>query len=421
MGLLAAETAGAARPVHLVLTRDRVRALKAGSPWLYADALRELPPARPGAMALVKTKDGEIVCKGLYDPGSAIAFRAVAVRERRLDDALLAARLERAVALRERLFEGADTDGYRLVNGEGDGLPGLVIDRYATSAVVKLDGAGPAGFYDAGGVAAAGEGSRGAVLWGAAPTAPVVFRENGIRFEADLVAGQKTAFFLDQRDNRQRAARFARGRRVLNLFSYTGGFSVAAGAAGAAHVTSVDIAAPAIASAGANWALNGLDPGAHAGVAADAFEFLEAAAAAKEAWDVVIVDPPSFAPNKQSVPKATASYERVFARAASVTAPGGILALSSCSSHIDSQLFEQARTRAHALLRLCPFPFGFGGGAGRGCRGGRGPRSRICSSALGRARRSASVLGAYGQPEDHPYPAACPELRYLKFTACALD
>ncbi|KAI8473438.1 MAG: S-adenosyl-L-methionine-dependent methyltransferase [Monoraphidium minutum] len=401
MGLLAAEVG--AKPVHLTLSRDRVRALKSGSPWVYADSLRELPSARPGALALIKTKDGDIIAKGMYDPGSAIAFRAVAVKERRLDDGLVAARLERAVSLRERLFEGAATDGYRLVNGEGDGLPGLVCDLYASTAVLKLDGAGPSGFYDTKGVAQwltarlprltcvwlkhrAGEDSRGAPLLGPQPKAPVEFVENGVRFAADVVMGQKTGFFLDQRDNRRRMQALYRGRRVLNLFAYTGGFSAYAGAAGAAHVTSVDLAAPACAAADANWALNGLPAGGHAAVAADCFQFLEDAAAAREAWDVVIVDPPSFAPSKQSVPKATGSYERLFAKAAQVTAPGGILALSSCSSHIDFPLFHQ-----------------------------------ICEGAVGRARRCASVLGVYGQPEDHPFPAACPELRYLKFVTHGLD
>lgn len=188
------------------------------------------------ALALVKTKDGDIVAKGLYDPGSQIAFRAVAVKERRLDDELIARRLERAAALRRRLFDESVTDGYRLVNGEGDGVPGLVIDVYANVAVMKLDGPGPAGFYDARGVAAwlakrmprlscvwlknrSGEASRGQPLWGEPPDGPVVFRENGLLFEADIVMGQKTGFFLDQRDNRQRMQRLCRGCRVLNLFS----------------------------------------------------------------------------------------------------------------------------------------------------------------------------------------------------------
>lgn len=282
-------------------------------------------------------------------------------------------------------------------------MPGLVCDVYSSAAVIKLDGAGPAGFYDAAGLARAlaermphlrcvwlkhraGEDSRGAVLWGERPPGAVVFLENGLQFESDIAMGQKTGFFLDQRDNRRRMQRLSRGCRVLNLFSYTGGFSVYAGAAGASHVTSVDLAAPACEAAGRNWELNGLQAVRHAAVAADCFSFLEDAAAGREAWDVVVVDPPSFAPNKQSVPKATASYERLFTKAAAVTAPGGILALSSCSSHIDFPLFQQ-----------------------------------ICEGAVGRARRSATVLGVHGQPEDHPFPAVCQELRYLKFVTHMLD
>lgn len=179
---------------------------------------------------------------------------------------------------------------------------------------------------------------------------------------------------------------FSRGKRVLNLFAYTGGFSVAAGAAGAAHVTSVDVAAPALGAAETNWELNGLQPRHHTAVAADAFAYLEAAASAREVWDVVICDPPSFAPNKAAIPAARSAYTRLFAAAAGVTARGGILALASCSSHVDSATFDE-----------------------------------VCGAALGRAGRSAAVLGVHGQPADHPYPLACPELRYLKFVTHLLD
>lgn len=155
-------------PVHLVLARDRAGALRRGSPWLYKESLRDLPAAPPGSLALVKEKGGkgsgkgggdDIVAVGMYDPSSPLAFRAVAAGPRggarRVDDALIAARLARAAALRAALFPpGCGTDGYRLVNGEGDGLPGLVVDVFAGTAVLKLDGAGPAGFYSARGVAA---------------------------------------------------------------------------------------------------------------------------------------------------------------------------------------------------------------------------------------------------------------------------
>ncbi|WIA17529.1 hypothetical protein OEZ85_014360 [Tetradesmus obliquus] len=391
------------KPIHLQLAnRTLIKTLKSGHPWLYADSLQSLPPAASGSLALVKTKEGDIIAKGLYDPKSKLVFRALAVKERRLDDSLIEARLQRAVALRRRLFQSQDTTGYRLLNGEGDLLPGLVCDIYGSSAVLKLDGEGPAGFYDTKGIATwlqqqlqlqcvylknrSGSASRGAALVGPAPSKPVQFRENGIAFAADLVAGQKTGFFLDQRDNRSWMQAFHRGSRVLNLFGYTGGFSVYAGAAGASHVTTVDIANAALSAADDNWLLNSLPPHQHESIAADAFDFLDRAAAAKEAWDVVICDPPSFAPNKASVEKAQASYERLFTKAAAVTASGGVLALASCSSHITFPMFHT-----------------------------------ICDAAVQRARRTATVISVRGQPADHPYPAPCTELRYLKFVAHVLD
>jgi 23S rRNA (cytosine1962-C5)-methyltransferase len=194
------------------------------------------------------------------------------------------------------------------------------------------------------------------------------------------VHGQKTGFFFDQRDNRARIGALAGGRSVLNLFAYTGGFSVYAGAAGARDVTSVDLAKPAMDEAERNWLLNDLPPSRHHTAAADVFRFLEDARAAKRTWELVIVDPPSFAPAERHVPKAIASYQALFAAALQVLAPGGIVAFSSCSSHV-------------------PLPTFF----------------ELTEAAVSKARRRAVVLGVHGQPADHPFPLACTELQYLKF------
>ncbi|PNW79253.1 hypothetical protein CHLRE_09g407900v5 [Chlamydomonas reinhardtii] len=400
------------KPVHLVLAKDRVRSVKRGHPWIFPEVLRELPRAPAGSLALLKTADGEILAKGYYDPASKLAFRTFALQKDKLDESLIAARLGRAAALRDALFAPFDqTNGFRLINGEGDGLPGLVVDVYNDSAVVKLDGAGAEAFYNANGLAAwlqqrlAGrlatvymkyrtasgvkeEEERGRLLAGVAPSAerPARFVENGVQFQADIVQGQKTGFFLDQRDNRAFIRRLSNNKRVLNVFGYTGGFSVYAGVGGASHVTTVDVGKAALSFADANWALNGLEPSRHVAAAEDAFEFLERAGKAREKWEVVIIDPPSFAPSKQAVEKAKASYTRLFAAAASVTAPHGTLALASCSSHIDSAMFME-----------------------------------ICDEALGKARRQGYVLGVGGQPADHPYPAAADELRYLKFVTFRLE
>lgn len=392
------------RPVHLVLVKDTRRTLKRGHPWVYQDNLKTLPSARPGSLALLKYKDGEILAKGFYDPKSKLAFRVLSLRER-LDNELLATRLSQAVTLRQHLLQSTLTTGHRLVNGEGDGLPGLVCDLYDKTAVLKLDGDGPEGFYNIEGVAgwlqdnvgvervwlkyrSRGQGgqAKGKAVLGNPPAGPVAFLENGVKFVADVEEGQKTGFFFDQRDNRQRVRQWAANRRVLNLFGYTGGFSVYAGMGGAQHVTTVDIAAPALTDAKKNWAMNSLDPGRHDTVAQDSFLFLEEAISRGVMWDLVVVDPPSFAPSKDALQRALPSYERVFSLAAQVTRAGGLLAPSSCSSHVDPEMF-------------CD----------------------IILNALSKARRRGTMLGLYGQPEDHPYPVACPELRYLKFGLVRLD
>jgi 23S rRNA (cytosine1962-C5)-methyltransferase len=347
----------------------------------------------------------------MYDPGSPLAVRVVARESEQLGDALVLERLERARSWRERLFPrdgqsqkgsvSARSSGYRLLNGEGDGLPGLVCDRYGDHAVIKLDGDGPSGFWNLPGIAAwlvervgvssvylkyrSGEEELGRAIVGDPPKGPVQFTEHGVLFQADIVKGQKTGFFFDQRDNRRRIGALSSGRTVLNLFGYTGGFSVYAGLGGATAVTTVDLAKPAIQDAEQNWALNNLPAARHRGVAADAFQFLEEARSSQERWDIVIADPPSFAPAERHVEKAKESYQSLFRSSILSTKDGGIVACSSCSSHISLGDFLE-----------------------------------ICQGAASKARRRATVLGIYGQPEDHPFPLVCEELRYLKFVTLGI-
>ena len=381
-------------PVRLKLIRDRTRMLKQGWPWVYRDWLAETPAAAMGARVVLRDKDGSLIAFGMYDPAGPLAVRICAA-EQRLDDALVLAKLETALSLRQALFDD-QTTGYRLVNGEGDGLPGLTCDIYADHAVLKLDGDAPAAFWNVDAIAdwltsrlpiqtvflkyRSDAPTRGRPVRGDVPNQPVQFVENGIRFQADLVQGQKTGFFFDQRENRARIGQLSRGKTVLNLFAYTGGFSVYAGMNGATDVTSVDLAKPAMEESNRNWALNQLPPERHHAIAADVFEFLEQAKATKRTWDVVVVDPPSFAPAERHVEKATASYQALFTAALGVLVPGGIIALSSCSSHISQQMFYE-----------------------------------ITEAAVSKARRLATILGVHGQPADHPFPLVCRELQYLKF------
>lgn len=390
------------KPVHLTMKQDLSRAVRKGHPWVFADSLKELPVAQSGSLAVLKNKGSDIVAKGMYDPKSPIAFRVCAIREK-LDNTLIQDRMTAAIDHRLCIFNRDITNGFRLFNGEGDGLPGLVCDVYNDYAVFKLDGAGPTGFYNVPAIAALvqkrlgvrnsylrlktqTDENRGQLISGNFPSNPVEFKENGVLFRADLVQGQKTGFFLDQRDNRARISSYCRNARVLNVFGYTGGFSVYAGRGGASSVTTVDIAPKAIEYANANWELNGLPLSKHNGVAADAFKFLEEAALAKEAWNVVIVDPPSFAPAQKHVEAALARYETLITLGSAVTAPGGILAAASCSSHVDFPAFL-----------------------------------KVCEQAIAKSRKRAFVLGVYGQPEDHPFPMACEELRYLKFILYKLE
>ena len=408
--------------LRLQLSRDLVRTLKRGHPWVFADALQERPPAPPGSLALLLDPRGKPLALGMYDPGPTLCFRACVVasdgdggtrgarpaaradasRKRpalELSEAWAANQLARARDLRKALLSD-DSTGYRLVNGEGDGMPGLVVDVYAETAVIRLDGEGPAGFWHAPGVArwveqALGvtcvvERSRGEeggrTLVGSAPTEPVTFLENGIWFTADVLRGQKTGFFLDQRENRARVRSLSAGRRVLNLFGYTGGFSVYAGMGGASHVTTVDLAAPAIDAAQSHWQMNGLPHREHEPVVAEVFDFLEQAARSGSRWDLVISDPPAFAPNQAAVPNALAAYRRLIAASAAVTEPGGWLCAASCSSHVGLPEFLDA-----------------------------------CEEGIGLVRRRATVLGISGQPFDHPTPLAMPEYRYLKFVVMRVD
>ena len=392
-----------ASPVVLRLNRDLVRTIKRGHPWVYGDALRELPDAVAGQPAvLLDNKKGEPVARGYYDPGCPVALRICETDpDIKLDDRWAERRFRAALALRKSMTDSDQTSGYRLFNGEGDAVPGLVCDVYGDTAVIKLDGDGPLGFWHVDEIAdwmvrelglvrvyerQKERGAQGRSLVGPIPDQPVPFREHGIPYTADVVRGQKTGFFLDQRENRQLIRGWSRGMQVLNVFSYTGGFSVAAGNGGATHVTSVDLAPAAIDAANHHWSLSGLAVEQHSGIVADAFEFLAQSASERRRWEMVILDPPSFAPNRDSVPKAVSAYQNVIEAGARVTAKQGLLAVASCSSHIDLPMFLEC-----------------------------------CQEGISKARRRGTVVTIAGQPTDHPTPLALPEFRYLKFFLLRLD
>jgi 23S rRNA (cytosine1962-C5)-methyltransferase len=365
---------------------------------VWRDAIgRGLEGARPGDEVQVLASEDDPIGRGLADPGSPIAVRLWTQGRAPIDERLWRERAEHAVELRGRLFEGARCTAYRAVNGEGDRMPGFVVDRYGPVAVVRTDGgAAEARLGDlvaalgrpleALGVTslvhrtgARGEAPRLEVLRGAEAPDTVTVHEYGVPFVVDLARGQKTGAFLDQRENRRRVGELARGRRVLNLFSYAGGFSLHAALGGATHVTSVDIATGAHATAQASFRAAGVDPARHAFVTAEARAFLEAARARREGWDLVVSDPPSFAPSEKALPRALAAYRALHRACAEVLSPGGILCAASCSSHVDAETF--LGTLDDAVL----------------------------------AGRPLSILELRGAGPDHPVLAAFPEGRYLKF------
>lgn len=389
-------------PIRLQLSRDLTRTIKRGHAWVYREALRELPQARPGTKAILfDNRGGKEIAHGFYDPEGIIALRICSTQvEEPLIDKWARGKFTQALNLRKLIFD-ENTTGYRLFHGEGDGLPGLVCDIYAKSAVIKFDGQAAENFWDVHGIcdwlnANLGIQSiyhkhrdrdgEGKYIFGETPDQTVSFFENGIRFSADLIRGQKTGFFFDQRDNRKRIKYLAADKKVLNAFGYTGAFSVYAGMGGAAHVTTVDLAKPALEAADHHWISNNLNPTDQESIAADVFDYLESAVKENRRWDLVILDPPSFAPSEATLPRALKAYRRLITLGVNTIQPNGILAASSCSSHVTEEQFI-----------------------------------KVCEESVSQARRKATLIGKYGLPADHPTPLVMPELRYLKFLLLQLD
>lgn len=375
-------TPPAAGKLKLRLTPAAERAVRGGHPWVFADRLKEINrPGAAGELAIAYDRQDRFLAIGLYDPDSPIALRVLHMgKPVALDHAWWREHL--AIPLRERagLFH-ENTTGYRCVNGESDGWPGLVLDRYAGCYVLKLYTAAwfPHLERIAGlimeqcrptslvlrlsrniRVAAETLGVvDGQVLRGHSVTGPIQFHEHGKLFEAEVIRGQKTGFFLDQRENRRRVGELAAGRDVLNVFSHAGGFSVYAAAGGARSTSDLDISAHALAAARRNFQLNATIPAVqachHRTIQADAFEWL--AAGSPETYDLVIIDPPSLAKRQSEKVPALEAYDRLTASGLKLLRPGGILVTASCSAHVRADEFfglvrEVARRSRLAVTEL---------------------------------------------------------------------
>jgi 23S rRNA (cytosine1962-C5)-methyltransferase len=352
--------------------------LRSGHPWLFADSVREQNrPGLTGELAVIYDRKDKFLAAGLFDPDSPIRVRILhAGKPETINADWWRTRLDRTLARRRGLFDD-HTNGFRCINGEGDGWPGLVLDRYDTTLALKLYTAAWLPRLDdvlqllnaslanerivlrlSRNIQKVAEASftrmDGQVLTGLPLTGPVIFQESGLRFEADVVRGQKTGFFLDQRENRRLVETLARGRSVLNAFSFSGGFSLYAARGGAASVTDLDISAHALAGAKRNFQLNQflatVAGCAHETVQADAFEWLAAAPRGK--FGLVVLDPPSFAKREPERVGALRAYARLATLGINVLARDGILMAASCSAHVRAEeFFEAVRQSAAASGR----------------------------------------------------------------------
>jgi 23S rRNA (cytosine1962-C5)-methyltransferase len=374
--------------------------IRGGHPWIFSGSIRD--QSRPGAageIAIVYDRQDRFLALGLFDPDSPIRVRVLhRGKPKTLDDSWWRENLRNAVSKRAELFD-ANTTGYRLIHGENDGWPGLILDRYDDSLVLKIYTAAwfpwvqkiaawleelvpcerivlrlSRNIHDAG--ASAGW-PDAKLLKGVAPENPVLFRENGIVFEADILRGQKTGFFLDQRENRSRVESLSSGRSVLNAFSFSGGFSLYAARGGASAVTSLDISEHALESARRNFSYNRdskIQACEHHAVKADVFEWLKTS---RETFSLIILDPPALAKSRAEVETALAAYEQLARFAFRLIKPQGIVVAASCSAQVPAEDFFQ----------------------------------RIREAAR-HERKTIREITTTRQPPDHP--ATFPEMEYLK-------
>lgn len=387
------------------LKPHREESLQSGHLWIFSGALQQPPRwIEAGGLVDVKSSTGQFVARGYYNPKTDIAIRIMTRNpEHEIDAAFLRERIRAAVALR-RVFDSQQTNAYRLIHSEGDNLPGLVVDRYSDILVAQVHTAGMERLFPllidvlmeetgAHGILLRNE-SQGRRREGLEVQEPVVaagdvpdtitILENGVQFQVDLWRGQKTGLFLDQRDKRESLRKYVRSGRVLNCFSYTGGFSVYAALADKeARTTSVDTSTSAIEAARRHFTLNGLNPDSHEFIDADVFDYLEGVRHRGEQFDVVVLDPPAFAKTQSARSQALKAYRRLNMLGMQVLRPGGILLTCSCSGVVGME----------DLLG-------------------------VLSQCAQRLQRSVQLLESYTHGVDHPIHLAMPETTYLKAVFC---
>ncbi len=393
----------------LVLKPGREKSLLRLHPWVFSGAIAMVKgEPQSGETVAVRASDGRFLAWAACSPSSQIRAKVWSFIEQEVpDEALLRERVKRAVARRGNFPGNVTTNAMRLVHAEADGLPGLIADRYDDVLVVQITSAGAErwrdvlvdALYVASGCrqiyersdadvrALEGLPARVGSLVGAPPDGPVIIGEHGLKYRVDIVAGQKTGFFLDQRDNRALVGELARDRDVLNCFCYTGGFTLSALHGGARSVMSVDSSGAALELARGNVALNGLEHGLEHGldtaraewVDADVFRHLRELRTQGRNFDLIVLDPPKFAPTSKDVERAARGYKDINLNALKLLRPGGLLATFSCSSGVSADLFQ-----------------------------------KIVAGAGADAEMSCSIVRRFFAAADHPVLLEFPEGEYLK-------
>lgn len=391
---------------QLILNPGKERSLFRRHPWIFAGSVDRLDGrARPGDTVTVVTAEGKALARAAWSPESQIRARVWSFdAEAAIDHAFFKRAVAASVARRAAIPALRGQEGVRLIHGESDGLPGVIADRYGDVVVLQLTSAGAdkwreaivAGLVQATGCAAIYERSdsevrgleglapRTGCVHGELPADGLTIVENGVRMEVDVEGGHKTGFYLDQRDNRLLTGQLAAGREVLNCFCYTGGFSLQALAGGAKHVVSIDSSGPALATAARNVALNPqLDASRAEWREDDVFQALRSLKAEGRKFDLIILDPPKFAPSAAHADRAARAYKDINLLGFRLLNPGGILMTYSCSGGIGLELFQ-----------------------------------KIVAGAAADVGVEARILHRLSAAPDHPIGLAVPEGEYLKGLAC---
>jgi 23S rRNA (cytosine1962-C5)-methyltransferase len=391
----------------LTLKPRREKPVKNLHPWIFSGAIERVEGhPEPGDLVAVNDHHGHYLATGYVNPHSQIRARLLSWDPNQaIDEAFWHGRLQRAIESRLALALEPETNAYRLVNAEADGLPGLIVDRYADTLVLQSLTMGiekrkeilvqilanllqPAGILErSDGAVREKEGlpEEKGLLWGTQPPERLTIRENGLDFAVDLWQGHKTGFYLDQRDNRAifGRKRWMASRTLLNVFAYTGGFSVYAASAGAAQITSIDSSIPALELAEQNVLHNAPERTADEYIAGDAFEVLRYLRNKGELYEAIVLDPPKFAHSQSDVQRASRGYKDLNLLALHLLKPGGLLATFSCSGHISADLLQ-----------------------------------KIVFGAAVDARRDVQILAPLAQGPDHPVLLTFPESAYLKGFLC---